>query len=222
MPLPCLRRFQSTRPVRGATTRRQQVRMAALVSIHAPRAGRDRSPGGERGQKRKFQSTRPVRGATFGYVSESSASRFQSTRPVRGATAPIWANSRLMCFNPRAPCGARPTLEIYPSAICMFQSTRPVRGATTSRTIGTVSDEFQSTRPVRGATDALRRHLQAGDVSIHAPRAGRDQTARLQRAKTGGFNPRAPCGARPRRSSPMRDWTSFQSTRPVRGATSKR
>ncbi|EFR40754.1 hypothetical protein HMPREF9162_2210 [Selenomonas sp. oral taxon 137 str. F0430] len=33
---------------------------------------------------------------------------------------------------------------------------------------------FQSTRPVRGATGAADARKQMGDVSIHAPRAGRD------------------------------------------------
>ena len=36
---PCL--FQSTRPVRGATAPDMDVSASALISIHAPRAGRD-------------------------------------------------------------------------------------------------------------------------------------------------------------------------------------
>ncbi|EFR40730.1 hypothetical protein HMPREF9162_2205 [Selenomonas sp. oral taxon 137 str. F0430] len=56
---------------------------------------------------------------------------------------------------------------------------------------------FQSTRPVRGATAAAGVHTRGSDVSIHAPRAGRD----LLRTES-------------RYSHPL-----FQSTRPVRGAT---
>ena len=57
-------------------------------------------------------------------------------------------------------------------------------------------------------------------VSIHAPRAGRDQGAAHHAHGFRRFNPRAPCGARPwcvlYRS--VQRW--FQSTRPVWGATS--
>ena len=34
-------------------------------------------------------------------------------------------------------------------------------------------------------------------VSIHAPRAGRDLGAAMAEVAQMGFNPRAPCGARP-------------------------
>ena len=40
--------FQSTRPVRGATDRKKGGNHAKKISIHAPRAGRDR---GERGRQ---------------------------------------------------------------------------------------------------------------------------------------------------------------------------
>ena len=35
-------------------------------------------------------------------------------------------------FNPRAPCGARPTSSVLRPKSLKFQSTRPVRGATVS------------------------------------------------------------------------------------------
>ena len=79
--------FQSTRPLRGATTGVYQIVKNLCISIHAPLAGRDvsftsgwipntdfnpRAPCGARpGRQRKlgkllgiFQSTRPLRGAT--------------------------------------------------------------------------------------------------------------------------------------------------------------
>ena len=191
--------FQSTRPVRGATLERQILEDAFTISIHAPRAGRDCSALQPCLKNQLFQSTRPVRGATqhpselqeIHWISihapragrDPNGSKiifkgmeFQSTRPVRGATflhfqqhhqVPIsihapragrdfsagYVRGRPSYFNPRAPCGARRfTLSILRSTLA-----------------------FQSTRPVRGAT------FNAGDVvpffliSIHAPRAGRDQ-----------------------------------------------
>ncbi len=81
---------------------------------------------------------------------------------------------------------------------------------------------FQSTRPVRGATGVLRRRHQSYSVSIHAPRAGRDhRTEYVQKPCNPCFNPRAPCGARPIVLLPSRKIRLFQSTRPVRGATSR-
>ena len=145
-----------------------------------------------------FQSTRPVRGATLREQPEYRLSVFQSTRPVRGATWHDAALKRLLgisihapragrdadhhrllhrvCnFNPRAPCGARHDVMCRDS----------------------LYTAFQSTRPVRGATICLNRGFYADFISIHAPRAGRDQYSTLRK--------------------PL--FSSFQSTRPVRGAT---
>ena len=57
-------RFQSTRPVRGATDAVLPVIRSRDISIHAPRAGRDEWLQGKTEDKSIFQSTRPVRGAT--------------------------------------------------------------------------------------------------------------------------------------------------------------
>ena len=79
-------KFQSTRPVRGATRRGWRYRHYHVVSIHAPRTGRDTA----------YCGTDPVR------------QEFQSTRPVRGATSPGRdAHHGEQSFNPRAPYGAR-------------------------------------------------------------------------------------------------------------------
>ena len=78
--------FQSTRPVRGATFIRLALRGSTVVSIHAPRTGRD------------IFIRLALRGSTV----------FQSTRPVRGATNEgKMAGGVWLCFNPRAPYGAR-------------------------------------------------------------------------------------------------------------------
>ena len=104
------------------------------------------------------------------------------------------------CFNPRAPCGARPTLVF-------------VRVAVTA---------FQSTRPVRGATFIILMQVVPLGVSIHAPRAGRDLRRSCRVPRHPSFNPRAPCGARRTAPRPTHTEGRFQSTRPVRGATAKK
>ena len=147
------------------------------ISIHAPRVGRDRR------QRRIITTSRP----------------FQSTRPVWGATVErFWMGNCCFYFNPRAPCGARPKrLSGFSTNHLLFQSTRPVWGATgTSCTVTGRTAKFQSTRPVWGATmvkDALDEYE---DISIHAPRVGRDRESISRLETLSHFNPRAPCGAR--------------------------
>ena len=193
------------------------------ISIHAPRAGRDQFFSSFAEISKKFQSTRPVRGATMIWDSWDSSNEFQSTRPVRGAT---W------------------TLSVTKSAsVPLFQSTRPVRGATHSGGISGSTGIFQSTRPVRGATLSME---QISPMTLHfnprAPCGARLAEsmhspyfhhnfnprapcgARQQQEDLGGFdlyfNPRAPCGARQFGFSVFLSADTFQSTRPVRGATS--
>ena len=57
-------RFQSTRPMRGATVTRVVTLVTIVISIHAPHAGRDKTAPCRWAMTLKFQSTRPMRGAT--------------------------------------------------------------------------------------------------------------------------------------------------------------
>ena len=168
----------------------------------------------------EFQSAHPVRGATFFGFRILPAPLFQSTRPVWGATAShltrrssrrisihaprvgrdrLRAQKNLCCghFNPRAPCGARRRARLKNRLRHLFQSTRPVWGATH----GLVLDVWH------------------GVISIHAPRVGRDYGLSSLSPFSVDFNPRAPCGARRCVSRLREASTSFQSTRPVWGAT---
>src|SRR5271157_3326197 len=100
-----------------------------------------------------FQSTRPSRGATaapdddsrFVFVSiHAPLAGRDAHRPLRLAALPR--------FNPRAPRGARPGLDLREPEVV----------------------KFQSTRPSRGATQIMPESVWDGFVSIHAPLAGRD------------------------------------------------
>ena len=192
--------FQSTRPIRGATSPQTQIRLSCpdfnprapygarlppstaarrseRISIHAPHTGRDHAP------QTSIQNSEP----------------FQSTRPIRGATSPQ-TQIRLSCpdFNPRAPYGAR----LPPSTAARRSERISIHAPHTGRDDnGTVIEPefkaFQSTRPIRGAT--LR-----GNASHRL---------------NVNFNPRAPYGARLAGVSRARLRSTFQSTRPIRGAT---
>ena len=149
--------FQSTRPMRGATTCSHyrllfqhsfnprapcgarpklptHVAVELRVSIHAPHAGRDPTEGVLPDIYSVFQSTRPMRGATLAVRAPHHRKEFQSTRPMRGATLGVMSK-----YSPPV----------------MFQSTRPMRGATPGACKCAVRTQwFQSTRPMRGATQA--------------------------------------------------------------------
>ncbi len=185
--------------MRGATCVAHRQALHTRVSIHAPRAGRDYSPAAGPIPCTSFNPRAPCGARLLTRHQRHFMRQFQSTRPVRGATlARKIGTAFLVCFNPRAPCGARPINHQHHEVTKMFQSTRPVRGATREgRLMG-----------------------MAAVVSIHAPRAGRDYRRAGGMAGDRSFNPRAPCGARLGRAQRTLKRESFQSTRPVRGATS--
>ena len=101
----------------------------------------------------------------------------------------------------------------------MFQSTRPARGATKPCDTAVVVQVFQSTRPARGATKDMIQFCNFIEVSIHAPRAGRDNTDdhRLTAIAVSIHAPRAGRDVEIRAAKRYAD--EFQSTRPARGAT---
>ena len=102
-----------------------------------------------------------------------------------------------------------------------FQSTHPLRGATAGRNGVLPLEQFQSTHPLRGATRKRHDVHGEGEISIHAPLAGCDKsTGRSSGRRNVNFNPRTPCGVRPRRWKTTKKAKLFQSTHPLRGATS--
>ena len=102
-------------------------------------------------------------------------------------------------FNPRTPCGVRRDVsyEVDRSGISIHA---PLAGcdSMSPRAAASPSPSFQSTHPLRGAT----RHVRG----LHAHRSD--------------FNPRTPCGVRPKEGCNMPSRILFQSTHPLRGATS--
>ena len=168
------------------------------VSIHAPRAGRD---WGRRTYSRRRK-------------------RFNPRAPcgARLVCRRIW--SGIWSFNPRAPCGARPRRRVRGCSISRFNPRAPCGARPRMLYFSPSFSMFQSTRPVRGATQLIYTDAHGHPVSIHAPRAGRDPSHRPKPRCGNCFNPRAPCGARLAAPSSTLSTGTFQSTRPVRGATS--
>ena len=129
------KKFQSTRPVWGATWQPPScLRASSYFNPRAPCGARRPSAVPER-VRRRFQSTRPVWGATMVVrrMTPLECISIHAPRVGRDQTAPqersysIYFNPRAPCgarlwrspalqsqiyFNPRAPCGARPLSAI--------------------------------------------------------------------------------------------------------------
>ncbi len=139
--------------MRGATWNEALLNAQERVSIHAPRAGRDKFYGVGIYRGKSFNPRAPCGARRNNNDRQDNAEAFQSTRPVRGATlwnAGTWQRLHVSIHAPRAG-----------------------RDVAVPTTIGS-GTLFQSTRPVRGATKRGRLYLHRYRVSIHAPRAGRD------------------------------------------------
>ena len=194
------RLFQSTPPVWGATTTPSlSIMLTVRISIHAPRVGGDRPTGVAFAIDTPFQSTPPVWGAT-----RPSHILFQlhiisiHAPRVGGDPDNISGVPPGKHFNPRPPCGGRPSYRKPNRQRGLFQSTPPVWGATT------------------------RRHTAGRNlgISIHAPRVGGDPSKTTRRRVPARyFNPRPPCGGRRLYLQRTHDGKAFQSTPPVWGAT---
>ena len=227
-PPPCHRlrtssRFQSTHPVWGATWAPLPTRYPRYISIHAPRVGCDLIV-----RPSEFSHLISIHAPRVGcdsslFSPSSSGIGFQSTHPVWGATSIFF---------------------IRHADNQEFQSTHPVWGATPhgpgAAPPGPISihaprvgcdgfspgvswrrKEFQSTHPVWGAT--LHHGQLKGECVYFNPRTPcgvRPRSCPTASILSLNFNPRTPCGVRPRRIMCTEVWKwAFQSTHPVWGAT---
>ena len=126
---------------------------------------------------------------------------FQPTRPLRGATR---------CTCPDA------------AAAFEFQPTRPLRGATLLSLAEIEAEVFQPTRPLRGATGrAIQERRPSSYFNPRAP-CGARQDPGAHEAARGQISTHAPLAGRDERRPIVSSWSlRFQPTRPLRGATAK-
>ena len=137
----------------GATTQNSRSVQSQSISIHAPRVGRDNIAEHTRKINQRFQSTRPGWGETQAKYPQSQFYQISIHAPRVGRDVRrSRSNQRLTNFNPRAPCGARRHTLPCPPCGCYFNPRAPC--------------------------GARRGHIALCevfvDISIHAPRVGRD------------------------------------------------
>ena len=152
-------RFQSTHPVRGATSADSRPVTSAAI----------------------FQSTHPVRGATTVQLGLICRRHISIHAPRAGCDSSLCGSvSPSKNFNPRTPCGVRQVPCVADANRTLFQSTHPVRGATPVDLFPRDPPAPISIHAPRAGCDALlAEHLTgAGQISIHAPRAGCDVMAK--------------------------------------------
>ena len=148
-------------------------------------------------------------------------------------------------FNPRAPYGAR----LASSAGAFFASSISIHAPHTGRDEQLRQKDIQIAisihAPHTGRDDVSVVEYKKAKISIHAPHTGRDSTASVATLDKNNFNPRAPYGARLKDGrfpimldkisihaphtgrdiiavSSAHPSKSFQSTRPIRGATCRK
>ena len=169
----------------------------------------------------QFQSTHPLRGATGQRICRAiGAGRISIHAPLAGCDLSAASYlSKFHHFNPRTPCGVRHAYRRCGQGRRHFNPRTPcgVRRAEGQATFYTAA--FQSTHPLLGATQAKRQRAGHRPISIHAPLAGCDGTGGKATRAQGDFNPRTPCGVRLSGLEIIQHFQTFQSTHPLRGAT---
>ena len=128
-----------------------------------------------------------------------------------------------MHFNPRAPCGARLLWFKYSTEFIYFNPRAPC-GARLGQTVGGVTYyniSIHAPRVGRDDEDDWPR-MQAWPISIHAPRVGRDSGRLSLSLPLYLFQSTRPVWGATKGASLPASNDGFQSTRPVWGATSLR
>ena len=191
-------RFQSTLPVRGATTMNSKEQAAAFISIHAPRAGSDASANPFLQVATDFNPRSPCGERQFFLKQCAKACVISIHAPRAGSDRHAYNVRFGRCnFNPRSPCGER-------------QENAP---------IGRGKRPISIHAPRAGSDSTFTRWSECGNISIHAPRAGSDESRTapaigaelisIHAPRAGSdvnneriiilfrnFNPRSPCGER--------------------------
>ena len=123
-------------------------------------------------------------------------------------------------FNPRPPCGERPGPIIFPFKLDRFQSTPSLRRAT-SPLFPHLLEQGVSIHALLAESDAEGRSYcrRKSHVSIHALLAESDYCDGNIPCAHPGFNPRPPCGERPKSTPEAPPDMQFQSTPSLRRAT---
>ena len=171
-----------------------------MISIHAPLAGCDPTAL-EQALDEAISIHAPLAGCDIASPLTVGGMVISIHAPLAGCDT-CWGSirPRVRYFNPRPPCGVRPTGLIIAQLPLRFQSTHPLRGATISDCRYILDELHFNPRTPCGVRPAPRWK------PATAPRYFNPRTpcgVRLRRLPSvtysRDFNPRTPCGVRRRR-----------------------
>ena len=170
-------KFQSTRPIRGATRFPAPSRHCHPISIHAPHTGRDCRRACIISRRMEISIHAPHTGRdTWSTQPQTIALGISIHAPHTGRDVCGWYDPAAgEDFNPRAPYGARRDTGNGISAVLGISIHAPHTGRDIQQGQG---------------------HLPVCQISIHAPHTGRDASPSAVVSLSWNFNPRAPYGAR--------------------------
>ena len=148
-----------------------------VVSTHAPHAGR--APLMIFSVMSRSVSTHaPHAGRAFAAVKDKDLGPVSTHAPHAGRAAICSSlSTRMICFNSRAPRGARHVDQRPSLPGIQFQLTRPTRGAPGVKSIKASALSVSTHAPHAGRAEFFLADCDQVAVSTHAPHAGR---ARLQ------------------------------------------
>ena len=172
-------------------------------------------------KKKQFQPTRPLRGATKLNVAGFNISHISTHAPLAGRDSPFVDPAQNITISTHAPLAGRDSIRTVCSCrVTRFQPTRPLRGATMPVDVTPSRSSFQPTRPLRGATrTAAARVASLSDFNPRAPCGARPRR-RKHTLLNFYFNPRAPCGARPDRTFNVAHFAGISTHAPLAGRDS--
>ena len=196
---PYSRIFQSTLPVWGATDAGLTAGPQLIISIHAPRVGSDAEMIAQR---------------TLALRISIHAPRVGSDHRALGVQA---LKQAISIHAPRV--GSDGAGQVRP--LCQVISIHAPRvGSDRCGRLLHPAHGISIHAPRVGSDDMTQRVISCRRwISIHAPRVGSDDFPCSWSAARRHFNPRSPCGERPRGCVTFCNHQEFQSTLPVWGAT---
>ena len=238
-------KFQSTRPIRGATSPDMDTCINADISIHAPHTGRDIQSDVTMDIIRAFQSTRPIRGATFSrFMPFSIMSHFNPRAPYGARLGLERANTHDLCISIHAPHTGRDDSFLFFLCSLIISIHAPHTGRDLLARAGLCQLLHISIHAPHTGRDFVGHGLYLlAAISIHAPHTGRDVRMRAGSARLAGISIHAPHTGRDQEPPEgrhdgqrisihaphtgrddvyaryLRTNFEFQSTRPIRGAT---
>ena len=237
-------KFQSTHPLRGATAGSDARPGTVDISIHASLAGCD-SVDQRHGLGAAISIHAPLAGCdTVSILFMPRVTYFNPRTPCGVRRLYPHADCAGRDFNPRTPCGVRPQARKWYNWLIEFQSTHPLRGATgITHKSGEHIKHFNPRTPCGVRHNSGSRPARRGNFNPRTPCGVRLCAPSVRLPVRSYFNPRTPCGVRhvgfqqqpghvtisihaplagcdSHPAMTHASYSGFQSTHPLRGATS--